>query len=177
MLAEIQQSSDTTYRLFDHGRQREIHVDNAVAAANPGPAACQSAPRRLTDARSLLVASPYFVLERIDLPPNSNWALNAERETWLLVVEGHAQIGLVNAFVGEAIFVEADHASLKVGSRGLKGLLAYLGPTPIPGLLQNLDRRDARFPDSALLRSRNHCRAMTGRDPIGSTELEMEVRL
>ena len=87
VLAEIQQSSDTTYRLFDHGRQREIHVDNAVAAANPGPAACQSVQRRLTDARSLLVASPYFVLERIDLPPNSNWALHAERETWLLVVE------------------------------------------------------------------------------------------
>jgi mannose-6-phosphate isomerase len=154
VLAEIQQSSDTTYRLFDHGRQREIHVDNAVAAANPGPAACQSVQRRLTDARSLLVASPYFILERIDLPPNSSWALHAERETWLLVVEGHAQIGLVNAFVGEAIFVEADHASLKAGSRGLKGLLAYLGPTPNPGLLQNLDRRDARFPDSAFLRNR-----------------------
>ena len=51
--------------------------------------------------------------------------------------------------------MEADHASLKAGSRGLKGLLAYLGPTPNPGLLQNLDRRDARFPDSAFLRSRD----------------------
>src|SRR5205085_7475033 len=37
VLAEIQQRSDTTFRLFDHGRQREIHVDNAVAAANAGP--------------------------------------------------------------------------------------------------------------------------------------------
>src|SRR5207247_2723441 len=26
VLAEIQQRSDTTFRLFDHGRQREIHV-------------------------------------------------------------------------------------------------------------------------------------------------------
>jgi mannose-6-phosphate isomerase len=80
VLAEIQQSSDTTYRLFDHGRRREIHVDNAVAAANPGPAAGQSAARRLSDFRSVLVASRHFVLERIDLPENSSWQLNAERE-------------------------------------------------------------------------------------------------
>ena len=82
--------------------------------------------------------------------------LNAEQETWILVIEGHAQIGLLNAFVGEAIFVEADHASLKAGSRGLKGLLAYLGPAPIPGLLQNLDQRNpacqpVRSPDHAII--------------------------
>ena len=127
-MAEIQQRSDATFRLFDHGRQREIHVDNAVAAANAGPAECQSVPRRLTDARSLLVASPHFVLERIDLPPNSNWELDAEQETWVLVVEGHAQVGLMNAFVGEAIFVEADRASLKVGTRGLKASVGLSGP-------------------------------------------------
>ena len=86
------------------------------------------------------------LLERIDLPENSNWQLNAEREAWLLVIEGRAQIGLVNAFVGEAIFVEADHAGLKAGSGGLKGLLAYPGPTPIRGLLQDLDQTSARFP-------------------------------
>lgn len=145
VLAEIQQRSDTTFRLFDHGRRREIHLDSAVAAANAGPAECQSVARRLTDARSLLVASPHFVLEHIDLPPNSNWELHAEQETWVLVVEGHAQIGLMNAFVGEAIFVEADRASLKAGPRGLKGLLAYLGPKPDPSLLQNLDRQSADY--------------------------------
>ena len=143
VLAEIQQRSDTTFRLFDHGRQREIHVDDAVAAANAGPAKCQSIPSRLSDARSVLVASPHFILERIDLPPDSNWELQAEQETWLLVIEGHVRVGLMNAFVGEAIFVEADHTNLKVGTGGFKGLLAYLGPKPNPGLLQKLDRQDS----------------------------------
>jgi len=160
VLAEIQQRSDTTFRLFDHGRQREIHVDNAVASANPGPAACQSVPRRLTDTRSLLVTNPHFILERIDLPANSSWQLHAEHEAWILVVEGHAQIGQVNAFVGEAIFLEADDASLKVGSRGLKGLLAYLGPVPVPDLLQNLDRRNGA-PVRQFLRFHDH-RATAG---------------
>ena len=49
VLAEIQQHSDATFRLFDYGRQRELHEDNAVAASDAGPAQAQSSPRRLTD--------------------------------------------------------------------------------------------------------------------------------
>jgi len=162
VLAEIQQRSDTTFRLFDHGREREIHVDNAVAAANAGPAECQSIPSRLSDARSVLVASPHFVLEHIDLPPNSTWKLDAEQETWVLVIEGHVQVGLMNAFVGEAIFVQADHTNLKVGTRGLKGLLAYMGPKPNLGLLQKLDQQDAEFEIRPFARPASPSQAATG---------------
>lgn len=170
VLAEIQQRSDTTFRLFDHGRQREIHVDNAVAAANAGPAERQSKPQRLTDARSVLIASPHFVLERIDLPPNSYWGLHAEQETWILVIEGHAQIGLTNAFVGEAIFVEADRTSLKAGTRGFKGLLAYPGPKPNPALLQKLDRQDAELELRQFALPPSQSRA-TAASPACSTEV------
>src|ERR1043165_535113 len=38
VIAEIQQRSDATFRLFDHGRGRELHVEDALAAANAGPA-------------------------------------------------------------------------------------------------------------------------------------------
>jgi mannose-6-phosphate isomerase len=147
VVAEIQQRSDTTFRLFDHGRQRQLHVDSAVAAATAGPAARQSAPRRLSEARTLLVSSPYFVLERIDLPPQSTWELDAVRETWLLVLKGRARVGMVNAFVGEAIFLEADRTGLKAGPDGLKGLLAYLGAEPSARLLHPHHGRDAGCPD------------------------------
>ena len=68
LVAEIQQSSDTTYRLYDYdrlgldGRPRELHVDQALACAsyNPPPA-----PSRLgSDAQNrweTLVFSPYFI--------------------------------------------------------------------------------------------------------------------
>src|SRR4029078_13164826 len=82
VLAEIQQRSDATFRLFDYGRQRQLHEDSAVAASHAGPVDTQAAPRHLTAARTILVASPHFVLERVDLPANSIWALNADRETW-----------------------------------------------------------------------------------------------
>ena len=146
VIAEIQQRSDATFRLFDYGRQRELHVDNAVNSAHAGPADCQSVPTRLTDARTLLVTSPYFVVERINLAPKSHWELHAKQETWLLVLEGHAQIGLVNTFVGEAIFIEADSASIRVGSHRMQCLLAYLATEPNADLLQ------ARFPIHHFLR-------------------------
>jgi mannose-6-phosphate isomerase len=169
VVAEIQQRSEATFRLFDHGRQRELHVDNAVAAANAGPAECQSVPRRLTDARTLLVASPHFVLERIDLSPQSNWELHAEHETWVLVLEGHARVRLRTVFVGEAIFLEADRTSIEVGSNGLKGLLAYLGNEPSPSLLHNHDRQNVGSPISHLSSSPSHHRGTAG-SQVRSTE-------
>src|SRR6266705_4554320 len=80
IIAEIQQRSDATFRLFDHGRQRDLHIENAVAAADAGPAHVQGHPSRLTDERTLLISSPYFVVERIELPPNSTRRLDGERE-------------------------------------------------------------------------------------------------
>src|SRR5271165_332401 len=65
VIAEIQQRSDATFRLFDHGSQRELHVDDAVAAAHAGPAEYETIQRPLTNERTPLVANPYFVLERI----------------------------------------------------------------------------------------------------------------
>ena len=38
-LCEIQQNSDVTYRLYDYGRPRELHIDKAmeVSRLEPGP--------------------------------------------------------------------------------------------------------------------------------------------
>jgi mannose-6-phosphate isomerase class I len=38
VIAEIQQRSDATFRLYDHGRQRELHIEDAIAVADVGPA-------------------------------------------------------------------------------------------------------------------------------------------
>jgi mannose-6-phosphate isomerase len=136
VLAEIQQRSDTTFRLFDYRRHRELHQERAVAVSDAGPAQTQSAPRRLTAARTALISNPHFVLERIDLQANSNWALNADRETWILVIEGGARIGLIAASVGDAVFAEADRAGIEAGPDGMSCLIAYPGPHPIMQLLQ-----------------------------------------
>ena len=143
VIAEIQQRSDATFRLFDFGRQRELHIDNAVAVAHAGPAAAQTGSRRLTDTRTLLIACPYFVLERIDLAPSSIRQLNAASETWLLALDGHARIGPVSLSVGEAAFMDADRATIQVGTNNFSGLVAYQGIEPSQGLLNSLTERTA----------------------------------
>jgi mannose-6-phosphate isomerase len=147
VLAEIQQRSDATFRLFDYGRQRALHEDSAVAVSDAGPAPAQPAPHRLTAARMVLIASPHFVLERIDLQANSDWALDADRETWLLVIAGQARIGATKAAVGDAIFLDADRTGIEVGPGGMTSLVAYPGPDPAISLLQPCGARAAARSD------------------------------
>lgn len=125
VIAEIQQRSDATFRIFDYGRKRELHIDNAVAAAERGPATAHPVPHKLTDARSLLVADPHFVLERWNLPPRSAWDFNAEHETWIYAMRGDARIGSFDVATAGAIFAEDEHASIEVGESGLRALAAY----------------------------------------------------
>jgi mannose-6-phosphate isomerase len=153
VLAEIQQRSDATFRLFDYGRQRELHEDSAVAISDTGPVRTQAGPQRLTAVRTALIANPHFVFERIDLPANSNWALHADRETWFLVIEGQARVGLTNTAAGDAIFVETDRAGIEVGPDGMSALIAYPGPDPAISLLRDSGERMAKSAGAATLRS------------------------
>ncbi|MBI1878759.1 MAG: mannose-6-phosphate isomerase, class I [Chloroflexi bacterium] len=76
LLAEIQQNSDTTYRVYDwnrlgaDGQPRPLHVDRAMEVINfeqvePG----RAIPQLLEDEdglrRELLVSCPYFIVERV----------------------------------------------------------------------------------------------------------------
>ena len=149
VIAEIQQRSDATFRLFDHGRQRALHIENAVAAADAGPAHVQGHPNRLTDERTLLISSPYFVVERIELPPNSTWRLDGERETWFLVLSGDARAKSFDMSTGDALFVQSDSVALHTGPTGLVGLVACTGEDPVPFLL-----RRARQPGATDHRTR-----------------------
>lgn len=162
VVAEIQQRSDATFRIFDHGRSRALDIENAIAVADGGPPPCQFAPRHLTDARALLVASPHFVLERIDLLPKSNWELRADCETWLLILEGHARVGMMNVLAGEAIFLDADRTGVKTGSAGMRCLLAYAATAPNRGLLRNLDGEKMRAPASRLPQKASRQTVATG---------------
>ena len=140
VLAEIQQRSDTTFRLFDYDRARELDEDNGVAVAHAWPLRSPHNPTRLTAERTVLVASRYFVLERLELAEGSSWAMLAEAETWILVLDGHAAIGLAAASMGQAIFIGGGRTSIEVGSDGLTALVAYPATAPIGSLLQRLGK-------------------------------------
>ena len=116
VLAEIQQSSDATYRLYDWGRPcpedggRELHVEQALAAACFGhddAAASGSLPSQLPGVQSpvvvedregvrreLLAACDKFVVERVALAPGAAYHGQLDGETFEAwgVVSGAAEI-------------------------------------------------------------------------------------
>lgn len=152
IIAEIQQRSDTTYRIFDYGRKRDLHVESAIAVANAGPVVVQARPIALTDERTLLVSNPHFVFERIRLAPGTAWWLEAARETWLLVLNGGAHIGSFDVATGDAIFAQSDRVNINAGPDGLITLLAYSGAGgPIPHALQCITQAgstDSKFSET-----------------------------
>jgi mannose-6-phosphate isomerase len=137
VIAEIQQRGDATFRLFDYGRRRELHLDASVGAATPGPAPSQVEPERLSEARLVVARSPYFVMEQVDLAAHSYWEINADREVWVLLLEGSAKFDLVQAVPGEAVFAEEQKVRVHTGPAAVKALVAYVGSEPVAGLLQS----------------------------------------
>ena len=73
-LIEVQQNSDITYRLYDYGRGRELHLDAGIAVAQGTPH--DPADRRHVPLRGdvALVEGPHFRLDRLDGPPREEVA-------------------------------------------------------------------------------------------------------
>jgi len=152
VIAEIQQRSDTTFRLFDYGRSRALHVEQAVAVADAEPALAGPLPKTLGPGRTLLVSSSHFVLEKIDALPRSKWGVRAPHETWLLL-HGHARVGLLNAFPGEAVFLEDEETTVQAGALGMQALIAYDARRPDMMMLRRLAEASFTPPESALRQS------------------------
>jgi mannose-6-phosphate isomerase len=99
LVAEIQQSSDTTYRVYDYnrvgldGKPRELHVEQALAVTRyedvPAPVRPpEPAPRQWQD----LVRSPYFVTQRGRC--EKEWAMASTPESFqvLFALEGKGRL-------------------------------------------------------------------------------------
>jgi len=104
IIVETQQQSDTTYRLYDYGRPRELHLKEGLAAikekAGSGKVV-RPAPSNLNgpaNRRAPLIFSPYFVVEMFELKEPHKFRTNDEtgkRSVQILVaVEG---CGIVEA--------------------------------------------------------------------------------
>ncbi|MEQ1612975.1 MAG: class I mannose-6-phosphate isomerase [Hyphomicrobiaceae bacterium] len=149
VIAEIQQRSDATFRLFDHGRARALHIDDALAVAVRTLPDVQPESKRLTAERTLLANEAHFIMELIVLASGSKWCLDAARETWLVVLDGIVDAGSYDLVRGDAIFARDERVDLSVGRSGLKCLVAYTGVGgPLPLLLQRIAQQGTR--DAAL---------------------------
>jgi len=66
-LLETQQTSDTTFRMWDYGRPRELQVEQGVAATKFRTRAGKVEARRLGEGVTRLIEEVYFTVDRIDV--------------------------------------------------------------------------------------------------------------
>ena len=93
VLCEIQQNSDVTYRLWDYGRPREIHVEKAVPIADLGVHAGASRPVAVGECRQELARCKYFVTELVRLNAGATFVPAAEKSQLCICLAGIGAIG------------------------------------------------------------------------------------
>jgi mannose-6-phosphate isomerase len=94
VIAEIQQTSDITYRLYDFdrvdsdGNQRELHVDLALEAINYHAIDTQKQYQKNNNQSNGVVDCPYFTTQFIPLSGQMNIQKTAETFTVYMCVDG-----------------------------------------------------------------------------------------
>jgi mannose-6-phosphate isomerase len=115
VLAEIQQNSDVTYRLWDYGRQRPLHVEQAIPICDLGIHPGTSRPIRLTDGREDLVRSRHFVTELVRIEAGRTFTPEPHDAHLLIVLEGSGTVG-GEAFQRGEVWHLPDAADVEVAT-------------------------------------------------------------
>ncbi|HKT84560.1 MAG TPA: class I mannose-6-phosphate isomerase [Novosphingobium sp.] len=68
-LIEVQQNSDITYRLYDYGRPRELHLEEGIAVAKAEPYVMEWHRKIAPRGSQVLVDGPLFLLDQVEGEP------------------------------------------------------------------------------------------------------------
>jgi mannose-6-phosphate isomerase len=148
VVVETQQQSDTTYRLYDYGRPRELHLKDGMAAVKEvtrSGKVVRAAPAQVNGSRNRhapLVGAPYFVVDmfeakdpleldtRDDSGKSSVHILVAVEGCGVIEAEGTNPVTLAK---GDAVVIPASLGRFGVRPQwALEFLRAYVPGNPLP---------------------------------------------
>ena len=126
MICEIQQNSNTTYRVYDYdrrgadGKPRELHIEKAIAVSNTTPISDSENNHEIKEYdgyKTRLIAScKYFTSEKIDVSDTVNLKLDTESFKSVIVTEGSAVLELngekMDIKKGDSIFVPSQNSDM-----------------------------------------------------------------
>jgi mannose-6-phosphate isomerase len=148
VVVETQQQSDTTYRLYDYGRPRELHLKEGMAAVKEkvkSGKVVRPAPQQILGSKNRhapLVGAPYFVVdmfeakEPLELAPRDDSGRSSVQI--LVAIEGcgvmeAAGTDPVTFAKGDAVVVPACVGTVGVRPQwALEFLRAYVPGKPLP---------------------------------------------
>lgn len=124
-VVEVQQNVDLTYRLYDYGRPRELHLDDGIAVSDPVPFVGHTDPHVVADGRQVYFDGPKFVLERWSGGGAARVLPAAGRPVWIAPLAG--SVSNASTSIGSGEVGHVDDASDVHVSDDADLLVAYPG--------------------------------------------------
>ena len=90
-LVEIQQNNDVTYRLYDYGRPRELHLDQGVAVSVAQPYAMPDLVIPITVEKQLVTSGAPFTLDLVQGLPQTRQKVEGDM-LWFIPLAGSGMI-------------------------------------------------------------------------------------
>ena len=133
-ICEIQENSDITYRLYDYGRPRELHLEHGAAVSYLGPHSYHTKTIALAPWREQLMESPYFRIER--LRPAGTLRIDAGQPFYSLLIclRGSGSIAREHFAAGECWMVSAKNAAVVIEGEDSEWILTYTAGRAMSGL-------------------------------------------
>lgn len=121
VLIELQQNSDVTFRLFDYGRPRNLHLDEAVAIANRGVYPECFRKHIAAERTSSLVSGPYFRVDHIfHCIPDHVLSKYKDGPVMIVPLEGKIVVGRCELSLGQCGYaLSVAEVALSPGGRCL----------------------------------------------------------
>ena len=113
---ETQEYSDITYRLYDYGRPRELHVEHGLAVVRNSNEAGLLAPVA-KHGFVRLVASPYFVVDRFSVDGEAELG-DVGKMQILVALEDGCSVGTTALPAGWAVVVPAAETAYRLRGVG-----------------------------------------------------------
>jgi len=122
VLLETQQTSDVTYRLYDYGRPRELHLEKGLQVMKPKTAAGKVPPKKI-DGFTRLIEQRYFVVDRFESDSKRDLHVSFDCPGCLVGLSGTGVVRCggneVELKASQAVVVPAGHSSVILNGDGL----------------------------------------------------------
>lgn len=133
-ICEIQENSDITYRLYDYGRPRELHLSDGKRVSNLTRYTHVARSVELRPGRIQKEECPYFRIEHLTV--SGQIQIEGRNDPYLLLVclEGQGTINGAPFKAGQAWFVPAQTKGFVVDGAGSEWLLTYKADAVYEGI-------------------------------------------
>lgn len=105
MLLEVQQNADVTYRLYDYGRPRELHLDDGIAVSRREEYSSNDLRPSGGPVNTVLIDGPHFSLLRASSIESIPAPISTRRR-WVMPLSGQACSNGEAASAGECLLLE-----------------------------------------------------------------------